>query len=215
MIRHFLGPRAGAGLRGFPGPARAEHRDPHQHRPESLRQLRDKELTKMIRVIHAESRGGYGSPRVHAELRLGLGEKVNRKRVERLTRQAGLRGISITKRNTLHGLFGKRLRDAGLLGSMGTIGDCHDNAMMQSPWGKIQLELLDGSGITTLRSRFHHMWKNKKRAIRRTLWITKNPTGTRNSRSLDIIKGDILPHANIQKCPYKVSTLCAKQVKPT
>jgi putative transposase len=48
---------------------------------------------KVIRVIHAESRGSYGSPRVHAELTLGLGEKVNRKRVERLMREAGLQGV--------------------------------------------------------------------------------------------------------------------------
>ncbi|TDD81522.1 IS3 family transposase [Actinomadura rubrisoli] len=39
--------------------------------------------------------------------------------------------------------FGKRLRDAGLLGSMGTIGDCYDNSMMESFWGTMQLELLD------------------------------------------------------------------------
>ncbi|GLZ06101.1 hypothetical protein Acsp03_35670 [Actinomadura sp. NBRC 104412] len=38
---------------------------------------------------------------------------------------------------------GKRLRDAGLLGSMGTVGDCHDNSMMESFWGTMQLELLD------------------------------------------------------------------------
>jgi len=30
---------------------------------------------------------------------------------------------------------GKRLRDAGLLGSMGTVGDCYDNSMMESFWG--------------------------------------------------------------------------------
>jgi putative transposase len=206
-------------------------------RPESLRRLRDKELTKMIRVIHAESRGSYGSPRVHAELMLGLGETVNRKRVERLMRQAGLQGVyrrrgrrnlvnaateedlvqrrfdvaapdrlwltDITEHPTNEGklycaavmdaysrriigwsidarqdsdlvinalamavarrdpagrstilhsdhgtqytswAFGKRLRDAGLLGSMGTIGDCYDNAMMESFWGTMQLELLD------------------------------------------------------------------------
>ena len=39
--------------------------------------------------------------------------------------------------------FGKRLRAAGLLGSMGSIGDCFDNAMMESFWGTMQLELLD------------------------------------------------------------------------
>lgn len=37
--------------------------------------------------------------------------------------------------------FGKRLRDAGLPGSMGTAGDCHDNAMTESFWGTMQLEL--------------------------------------------------------------------------
>ncbi|MER5647552.1 transposase [Streptosporangium sp. NPDC002524] len=45
-------------------------------------------MAKIIREIHAESRGSYGSPRVHAELTLGLGLAVNRKRVERLMRRA-------------------------------------------------------------------------------------------------------------------------------
>lgn len=39
--------------------------------------------------------------------------------------------------------FGRRLRDAGLLGSMGTVGDCYDNSMMESFFGTLQLELLD------------------------------------------------------------------------
>jgi putative transposase len=39
--------------------------------------------------------------------------------------------------------FGKRLIDAGLVGSMGSIGDCYDNSMMESFWGTMQLELLD------------------------------------------------------------------------
>jgi putative transposase len=206
-------------------------------RPEPPRELRNKELTKMIHRIHAESRGSYGSPRVHAELTLGLGEKVNRKRVERLMRAAGLQGayrrrgrrnlvnqateedlvqrrfdvgapdvlwvtditehpsregkvycaavmdaysrrvigwsidarqdtdlvvgalsMAVARRNpdrqstilhSDHGTqytswaFGKRLRDAGLLGSMGTVGDCYDNAMMESFWGTMQVELLD------------------------------------------------------------------------
>jgi hypothetical protein len=41
----------------------------------------------------AESCGSYGSPRVHAELRLGKGMQVNRKRVEGLIREEGLPGI--------------------------------------------------------------------------------------------------------------------------
>jgi putative transposase len=39
--------------------------------------------------------------------------------------------------------FGKRLTDAGLVGSMGSIGDCFDNSMVESFWGTMQLELLD------------------------------------------------------------------------
>lgn len=40
-------------------------------------------------------------------------------------------------------VFGRKLRDAGLLGSMGSIGDAYDNAMIESFWGSMQLELLD------------------------------------------------------------------------
>jgi putative transposase len=39
--------------------------------------------------------------------------------------------------------FGQRLRTAGLLGSMGTVGDALDNAMAESFFGTLQLELLD------------------------------------------------------------------------
>jgi putative transposase len=46
-------------------------------------------------------------------------------------------------------VFGQFLRAAGLLGSMGTVGDCYDNAMMESFWGTMQLELLDTKGWQT------------------------------------------------------------------
>ncbi len=62
-------------------------------RPEPPRETHNRELVKLITEIHAGSRGTYGWPRVHAELVLGLGETVNRKRVARLMRQAGLQGI--------------------------------------------------------------------------------------------------------------------------
>jgi len=35
--------------------------------------------------------------------------------------------------------FGQRLRTAGLLASMGTVGDCYDNAMMESFRGTLHL----------------------------------------------------------------------------
>lgn len=53
----------------------------------------DTELTETILEIHRQSRGTYGSPRVHAELGLGAGIRVGRKRVERLMAQAGIAGI--------------------------------------------------------------------------------------------------------------------------
>jgi putative transposase len=184
---------------------------------------------KHIEAIHVESRGTYGWPRVHAELTLGLGLPVNRKRVARLMRQAGIQGLyrrrrrgctvrdpaaepagdlvnrqftadgpnrlwvtDITEHPTSEGkvycaavmdayfrvivgwsiaehmrtelvtdalgmailrrkpengttilhsdhggqytswAFGQRLRSAGLLASMGTVGDCYDNSMMES-----------------------------------------------------------------------------------
>lgn len=40
-------------------------------------------------------------------------------------------------------VFGKRLRDAGLLASMGSVGDAYDNALIESFFGTLQLELLD------------------------------------------------------------------------
>jgi hypothetical protein len=39
--------------------------------------------------------------------------------------------------------FTDRARAAGLLPSMGSIGDCYDNAVIESFWGRVQTELLD------------------------------------------------------------------------
>jgi putative transposase len=209
-------------------------------RPCSDRDLDDAYLTNTMVDIHRMSRRSYGSPRVHAELRLGLDTRCSRKRVERLMRQAGIAGIHRRRRSGCtrrdpdvepstdlvgrafdpaepdrlwvmdvtehptgtgkvylavvldafsrrvvgwsiadhirselvvdavqmatwrrrpepghtvahsdHGsqytswAFGRRLRDAGLLGSMGSIGDCFDNSVAESFFGTLQLELLD------------------------------------------------------------------------
>lgn len=232
-------------------------------RPASPREMRNEELMKLITAIHKESRATYGWPRVHAELVLGLGEQVNRKRIARLMRQAGLQGIyrrkgrknlvnaateedlvhrqfhvdaldrlwltDITEHPTAEGklycaavmdacsrriigwsidtsqktglvvdalgmailrrrpavrdtilhsdhgtqytswAFGKRLREAGLLGSMGTVGDCYDNSMMESFWGTMQLELLDRKAWKTRKElanaifEWIECWYNPKR----------------------------------------------------
>lgn len=39
--------------------------------------------------------------------------------------------------------FTQRVRESGLVASMGSIGDCFDNAVMESLWGRMQVELLD------------------------------------------------------------------------
>jgi putative transposase len=214
--------------------------------PVSARDWSDALLTDTIVTIHQASRRTYGSPRVHAELKLGLHQPCSRKRVERLMRQAGIEGVyrrrtrGCTKRDQSatpnkdlvarqfradapdrlwvmdvtehptdegkvylatvldafsrrvvgwsiadhirselvvdaiqmaiwrrrpvdgqtiahsdHGAqytswaFGQRLRAAGLLGSMGSIGDAFDNAMAESFFHTIQLELLDRQHWTT------------------------------------------------------------------
>ena len=214
-------------------------------RPLSARAVADGELLGHIRAAHQLSRGTYGSPRVHAELRLGMGIRCGRKRVERLMRSAGMAGISRRKRwgctrrnpratpsedlvernfavdgpdrlwvaditqhrtgegwlygafiidawsrrvlgwalgahcrtdlvvdalqmalwrrrgaegcvhHSDHGCqytswaFGHRLREAGLLSSMGSVGDCFDNSMAESFFATLQTDLLDRQGWVT------------------------------------------------------------------
>src|SRR5215217_8186088 len=67
-------------------------------REPSPRALEDTRLTERIREIHRENRKVYGSPRIHAELVLGDGERIGRKRVERLMRQAAITGLRPKKR---------------------------------------------------------------------------------------------------------------------
>ena len=208
--------------------------------PVSDRDWNDALFTNTIVDIHRMSRCSYGSPRVYAELILGLDTPCSLGRVERLMRQARIQGIyrrraqhgctrrdgsapsddlvdrrfdpvapnqlwvmdvtehptgegkvylaavldaysrrvvgwsiadhmrselvvdaiqmAVWRRQPVEGqtiahsdhgsqytswAFGRRLRAAGLLGSMGSIGDCFDNAVAESFFGSLQLELLD------------------------------------------------------------------------
>jgi putative transposase len=60
-------------------------------RPPSKKAREDATLTEKIREVHDRSKGTYGYPRVHAELR-ALGVRCSRKRVARLMRKNGLTG---------------------------------------------------------------------------------------------------------------------------
>jgi transposase InsO family protein len=217
-----------------------------QDRPLSTRARRDVELTALIHQIHERSYDGtYGAPRIHVELRETYGIRIGRKRVERLMRRAGLKGVqkrrfrcttrsgeaerfapdlvdrnfSADRPNTLwladvtyvptdegflylaavldvfsrlivgwamdarlgsqlvlsalemayaqrqptreliyhcdHGTentaiaFGKRCRQLGLRLSMGSVGDCFDNAMMESFFSSLESEVLDRKRFRT------------------------------------------------------------------
>lgn len=67
-----------------------------QRRGESARTKKDEELLDQIRAYHRQSRGTYGAPRIHRDLH-AAGVRVGRKRVARLLKQAGLRGVSRRK----------------------------------------------------------------------------------------------------------------------
>ena len=212
-------------------------------RGRSVRARRDGELSARIAAIHRDSRGTYGVPRIHAELAED-GERVARKRVARLMRAHGLRGVSRRKwtRTTLrdgaetpvpdlverdftasrpnvlwvadatyiptwegflflavvvdvysrrvvgwsmgarlvtalmldaldmalgqrdardvihhsdHGAqytsiaFGQRCREAGVTLSMGSVGDCYDNALCESFFATLECELIERSVFRT------------------------------------------------------------------
>lgn len=65
-------------------------------RPLCERARVDIAVTAKIHAIHRRSRGAYGSPSIHAELADEHGLHVGRKRVARLMRAAGLRGVQPT-----------------------------------------------------------------------------------------------------------------------
>jgi putative transposase len=78
-----------------------------RRRPESPRSKSDRTLMGEIRLVHQDSKGVYGSPRIHAEL-VAKGTNVGRHRVARPMRLARLRGCPkrrfrvTTKRDPSH-----------------------------------------------------------------------------------------------------------------
>ncbi len=67
-------------------------------RPVSARAMFDQDLIRRIIEIHKLSRETYGSPRIHAELRLDHGIRIGKKRVARLMCAAGVRSLHRKKR---------------------------------------------------------------------------------------------------------------------
>lgn len=70
-------------------------------RPPCRRDVDDCALQGVIETIHTASRGTYGAPRIHAELRLGHGVCCSKKRVARLMKAAGVQGCHRRRRRSL------------------------------------------------------------------------------------------------------------------
>jgi putative transposase len=71
--------------------------------------------------------------------------------------------------------FGRRLRAAGMLGSMGSIGDAYDNSMAESFFATLQRELLD-----------EHRWTDRRQlALAVFEWIEGWYNPRRRHTSID------------------------------
>jgi putative transposase len=82
-------------------------------RSPSTRAMAGGDLIQRIRKIHAASREIYEAPRIHAGL-AETGIPVGRKRVERLMKAAGLKGVS-RRRGTRTTIRDEPLRPASVL----------------------------------------------------------------------------------------------------
>ena len=69
-----------------------------QARPPSSRSIRHAWLTDVITAVHAETRGTYGSERIHAEMVHGHGLRIGHNTVGLLMRRAGLTGLPVYRR---------------------------------------------------------------------------------------------------------------------
>ena len=79
-------------------------------RPESRRSAANRQLVDDIKRVHRDTRGRYGSPRIHVELN-AQGRGLSRGRIERLMRRHGIRAIMARPRRVRHHRQPPRLPD--------------------------------------------------------------------------------------------------------
>lgn len=97
----------------------------------------------------------------------------------RLGRTAGTETIIHSDQGVQIGswAFTKRALDSGLLASMGSIGDCYDNSMIESFWSRMQVELLDrkkwNTRLELANAIFEYLeiWHNRKRRHSQLGWL--------------------------------------------
>jgi len=75
---------------------------------------------------------------VLAALDMALGQRRPHSVIHRLDKHESLQGCQYTSL-----AFGERCRQAGVVPSMGSVGDCYDNAMAESFFASLECELLD------------------------------------------------------------------------
>ncbi len=112
----------------------------------AVRAAADARLAARIRMIHRDSTGTYGVPRITAELR-DAGHVVNHKRVARVMRGIGLAGLRLRRRhrNTTADPAADACRVAGVIRSMGAVGSSADNAAAESLNASFKRETLQGA----------------------------------------------------------------------
>lgn len=113
------------------------------------RHLSDDALLVHIKAIHAETRGGYGWPRIWKEL-LARGIRVGKQRVHP-SKRAGLifhsdRGSQYASHD-----FREVLKEYGITSSMSRRGNCWDNACSETLFGSLKVERLHGQRFETRR----------------------------------------------------------------
>lgn len=62
-------------------------------RAPSARSVTDAQLLELVQWSHERSRGTYGAPRVHADLTMERRVRCGNKRIARIMRNAGIRGV--------------------------------------------------------------------------------------------------------------------------
>ena len=137
--------------RGIPGAATAEDLVDRQ-----FRRTRPNELWLTDITEHPTREGKvYCAVVLDAFSRRVVGWSISHNPTAGLTCNA--LGMAIEQRDAVRGTvihsdhgsqftawtFSERARKSGLLPSMGTVGDCYDNAMMEAFWSRMQVELLD------------------------------------------------------------------------
>ncbi len=98
----------------------------------------------------------------------------------RLGREGGAGTIIHSDRGVQFGswAFTRRAKESGLLASMGSIGDCYDNSMIESFWSRMQVELLDRKKwntrieLSTAMFEYLEIWHNRQRRHSQLGWMT-------------------------------------------